>query len=150
MYRWQGLANPLCRILSISVPRIPARDLSLLFSVFLTSFICKDDFELMFVLPLKLNPFVEAIVQAKIMSVLTNAFMMPKILSTRLNYSHSRGVWLLSGTYLPPFSDLARDKVKKWWRIQKQRQSKQNRNEWLGTGTRDSSLECHTKYWMPY
>jgi hypothetical protein len=34
---------------------------------------------------LKLNPFVDATVHAKIKSVLTNAFIMPKILSTRLN-----------------------------------------------------------------
>ena len=40
------------------IPSIPASDLSLLFSVFLTSFICKDDFVLKLILPLKLNPFI--------------------------------------------------------------------------------------------
>jgi hypothetical protein len=39
--------------LFIESPKIPARDLSLLFSVFLTSFICNDDLMLKFVLPLK-------------------------------------------------------------------------------------------------
>ena len=43
----------LVQVLFIVSPKIPARDLSLLFSVFLTSFICNDDLMLKFVLPLK-------------------------------------------------------------------------------------------------
>jgi hypothetical protein len=43
----------LVHMLFILSPKIPARDLSLLFSVFLTSFICNDDLMLKFVLPLK-------------------------------------------------------------------------------------------------
>ena len=52
------------RSLIIASPKIPARDLSLLFSVFLTSFICNDDLMLKFVLPLKWKPFVHASTKA--------------------------------------------------------------------------------------
>ena len=41
-------------------PSIPASDLSRLFSVFLMSFICKDDLLLKFVLPQKLKPLIWA------------------------------------------------------------------------------------------